>query len=486
MSKVFHRSFLGSLLLGSFFLSSCSNQFESAHKDLSQHVEDHLACKNFRSEVFNSFYQYVDQQKSLPSAEAISDHLVDILKRRKFSADKENLKTALVAEIKSLAELMTVGVSQELHPNDHQEHLQKMIEMEFEDISTEGNISLNKKLYQRLNQIDTLARKLDLDCKAPDTAPPTPAPLPNHPQLSSSLPLLGGHVAMATAYQSCHSLRLPAMTSSTDEVQGVIRTTKVDDVGYRREYGDLSLIQRTHYYLQGASYGGACRSILNQPMIYDYGGQPILQTQKINFFIDSGGGSALGVDCSAFISTALATAGLRYSSKVDNKPIFIRQTSAKFINPKSVGWSCFDRIKLTPEKNILPGDIMAIRGHVVMIDEVPDDPFGIKNIVSRRDCDHLSYQNFNFVILQSSPSKGSIGINRFQAKDYLAESTSMRNGFLAYAKFACYALVDKKTYDLNDSALGIIRHKGTPECKAPRVELVHESCITQCPELTKI
>ena len=469
-------------LLGSFCFWGCSNKLETAQKDLSQHIEDNLACKNFRSELFNSFYQYVDLQKSLPSAQNIGDHLAELLKQRKIPAGKEHLRNELAAEIKTLTALMTTDISEHLRPADSQEHLQKIIELEFEDISSDENVFLNKKMQQSLVRIDRLAQQMDLTCTAPETTTPALPPLPVSQNIPS-LSLLGGHLAMATAYQSCHSLRLPAMTTSTEDVQGVIRTTKVDNVGYRREYGDLSLIQKTHYYLQGGSYGGACQSILSQPMIYDYGGQPVVLSQKINFFVNSGGGSALGIDCSAFISSALATAGLPYSSKIDNKPIFIRQNSAKFINPKTAGWNCFDRISLTPSQSIFPGDIMAIRGHVVMIDETSNDPFGIKNIVSRKDCEQLSYQNFNFIVLQSSPSKGSIGINRYQARDYLAESTGMRSSFLAYAKMACYSQVDKRNYSLIDNSAGIIRHKGTRECKASRVELTHEACINQCPEL---
>ena len=126
---------------------------------------------------------------------------------------------------------------------------------------------------------------------------------------------------------------------------------------------------------------------------------------------------------------------------------------------------------------------MAINGHVVMIDEAGEDPFGIKNISSKKDCENLSHQNFNFTILQSSPTKGSIGINRYVARDYLSESLGMQAKFLLYAKTACYAQVDQKNYAFNDMSTGIIRHKGTPECKAPRVELVNEACINQCPEL---
>ena len=111
------------------------------------------------------------------------------------------------------------------------------------------------------------------------------------------------------------------------------------------------------------------------------------------------------------------------------------------------------------------------------------DPFGIKNIVSKKDCENLSHRNFNFSVLQSSPSKESIGINRYAARDYLSESATMKAKFLLYAKTACYAYVDQKNYAFNDLSTGIIRHKGTSECKASRVELVNEACISQCPEL---
>jgi hypothetical protein len=119
-----------------------------------------------------------------------------------------------------------------------------------------------------------------------------------------------------------------------------------------------------------------------------------------------------------------------------------------------------------------------------MVDEVGEDPFGIRSVTSRNQCDHLSAQNFDFTIMQSSPSKGSIGINRYQVKDYLKEpGEKMVNGFLKYAKAACQAKIDSANYRLEDSAVGIIRHKGTPECRDRRIQLANEACVSQCPEL---
>lgn len=128
----------------------------------------------------------------------------------------------------------------------------------------------------------------------------------------------------------------------------------------------------------------------------------------------------------------------------------------------------------------IESEYQTINGHVVMVDKVGVDPFGIALAKTFAACSSLRTNNFDFTIIQSIPEKGSLGINRFIAKDYLAGGGTMATMFLGYAKAACLSRFDKVARNLVTPAYGIIRHQQTDSCLADRIALVNESCVQQC------
>ena len=203
-------------------------------------------------------------------------------------------------------------------------------------------------------------------------------------------------------------------------------------------------------------------------------------SSQISLFQDSGGGDALGIDCSAFVSSAVGVAGLRYKPGTDNKPVYTRYTSRDFISATKSNWTCYENISVSKSNSIKSGDIVAVEGHVVMVDTVGADPFGISKVSSSSGCDSLSYKNYDFAVIQSSPSKNSVGINRYRANVYLSESSKMQAVFGAYAKAQCRAKFSGATTNASTSSFGIIRHKDTAQCKTTALSLVGESCIKNC------
>jgi hypothetical protein len=121
---------------------------------------------------------------------------------------------------------------------------------------------------------------------------------------------------------------------------------------------------------------------------------------------------------------------------------------------------------------------------VVMIDEVGADPYGIAPITKIADCTsaNLPYSKFDFVIAQSSPSKNGIGVNRYQARDYLKESSTYRDGLTRYAIAACKAKFGTIT-TVDTTNLSVVRHKKTPECKAAALVANKEECVDSCQPL---
>ncbi len=155
--------------------------------------------------------------------------------------------------------------------------------------------------------------------------------------------------------------------------------------------------------------------------------------------------------------------------------------SSSYVEPQKNGLTCLNKIKVDANQSLLAGDIVAIRGHVFMIDSIGADPFGILKTKSLSDCDKMNAKNFDFVVSQSSNSKNGIGINRYQANDFIPEKGEViLPGILKYATYACQAYYNKKSYTPSIGTLSVVRHNGTKECMATRVKLAREECISTC------
>lgn len=282
---------------------------------------------------------------------------------------------------------------------------------------------------------------------------------------------------LAVTYQSCDVLKLKPLTANVPNVEG-IQEKCCHGKGMMRTISNLSSLLKTNYYLQSPLTGPQCFSIKENPLIYDYGGRPNFTRGlegKLDFFSNLGGTNVLGYDCSALVYSVLLGGGLRLKS---NKPFVasdvIAAQSKQFISPEVSGWDCLKRITLKPNQSIEVGDIVSFNGHVVMIYSTGEDPFGIRNLKS---CHDVKIQSFDFNVFQSSPSKEGIGINVYEAKDYLEESEQMAEIFLDYARSACLSQKQNKNIFLKRKAYSIIRHTQSPECQTKPVSFENESCV---------
>lgn len=490
--------------LSGFFLllAGCSSHLEVQSFDLGSKIVDRITCQNFRSKIFDSFYLFLDQNQASPverpliegALQALDQRLSGVSMSREEQQDfREGYRAILrVLSQSELSEKMSAL-----------ERTQWLIELETGSVDSqsvkEQGLILSKNFSRFRELVDKygMAKEGGSQCP-PDASSGEREPTPQEPSEETpavhegasrlSKMAVAGHFAFATLYQSCEVLKLPEINAQTPDLQGVAKDKAVDSVGWGRKYTNIPLLQKTHPYLnwRTANQGLApnCRSVREAPPVYDYGGVPKWDgANSLNFFVNSGsGGPALGIDCSALISSAIGQAGLRYQPGLPNKAIYSRRTSKEFLRPEASKLTCFDRIVLGPDSSIAPGDIMAINGHVVMIDRVGVDPFGVSRISKASDCSGgINLRNFDFAILQSSPSKNSIGVNRFTVKDYLEPGSGMATGFQKYAVAACLSHLDGKKRKLMEDDVAIIRHKGTPEClSTQRVEFVGAECVQRC------
>lgn len=455
--------------------TSCSRLSTIDGQNFVQPVVAKIGCDNFKSQIFDSFYLYLDKKDNDLYVSDIENFLQENIQHR-FGLDSQ-ASSEIFNQVKTILQIIEKSKYSEMN---NSARIRSLISLETGSEKTAELIHAKNLLNQNLLALSQLVDKYDISCAEEKTISP-PSFQINSLQQNVKF---GAYFTMAHTYQSCEVLRLPDMTKATEDVQGVAKAQKVDSVGWGRKYTDISLIQKTNYYLKNIpDPSPGCTNIKNKPLVYDYGGTPSWDGKNsLNFFVNAGeGGPALGVDCSAFVSSAIAKAGLRYAPGLPNKPIYVRRSSSEFLDPESNQLTCFNRITLDGPQSVQDGDIMAVQGHVVILDHVGADPWGMAQVKTVSECSQLTYKNFDFTVLQSSPSKNSIGINRYKASDYLAESEKMRNGFEKYARQNCINFLTKKKTKPRYTDVSIIRHKMTSECLAPTlVDFQNQSCVASC------
>jgi hypothetical protein len=247
-------------------------------------------------------------------------------------------------------------------------------------------------------------------------------------------------------------------------------------------------VLRTHYYFAATRpvENQACGQLRRNPLIYDYGGKPFASSGTrgtLNVFRDAGSGTdALGIDCSGYVFSAMASAGLRVVAGESLKAQNVYGiNSARFMRAPDSGLSCFRYASVSATQSLLPGDVVASDGHVFLVDWVGDDPLGIEAIGEIQDCrlGPISAARFDFVLSQSGPIKGGIGINRIHARDYLL-SGEMKTGLEQFAVTACRRRFLGGSETVRPGAVGVVRHRRSAECLDREVYLEHQDCLNSC------
>lgn len=492
------------LFSGFIVLSGCAPKNFEAVQQVASDAAGAIGCTDFESKTWDAINAYLIEQNSMLTAEDIRGPLKSSLKVLKVSkvslADlKERKIETLGQDVNELFELLLNEAPQVEQVQDAQGLLRVLSALELGDHSTESKVKLQNKVQAQFAKIKKQVAAMGIECTTPETPELPETPVTEEegasPELTKSslpLPVYGIRRTLATAYQSCQVLDEPIMTKNTQDIaEGAITITgkHTDGVGNRRVIGNLTTLLHTHpYYKNVNGYANGCLKGSSYPMIYDYGGRPFATTSAnnvLNFFKDSGTGTkVLGTDCSGFVYTGLVAAGLRLSPNKLVKATGVNGiSSTMFVEPDKNNLSCLAKITLTAKTDLKAGDIVAVRGHVIMIDSVGSDPFGLNGIKTAEACSRVDSKKFDFVIIQSSPSKNAVGMNRYQAKDYLEESDKMREGLTRYAHSACLARVNNRSYTPNLGTLSVVRHKLTPECMGARIKLSQESCTESCPQL---
>lgn len=489
-------------------VTACAPQgFEAVNEIASQAVQD-IACKDaeLETKLWDGLKTYLLEQKTMPSAGDFRQAMRQQVEGLKSSnpqlkdEDVEKISSALTQLVNALLDEAPQGE----RVSTPEQLLILLSAIDVGDRSTVFRSYMQDKVRANFKALQKTVQSYNLNCPAP-LLPPPPAsastPVENRNfeyhkakelEQGGHLAVFGGRWAFATAYQSCQSVQLPSMNDQTPDVAGVSVVGKhPDGVGSKRAISSLPKLQASHYYVRDMStYGEGCFNVRQNPLIYDYGGKPFGTTaadSPIDLFKNNGDGtSVLGIDCSGYVYTSLATAGLRLKA---GRPLKASDSwawgSSSYVEPQDNGLTCLSKISVSPLASLKAGDIVAVYGHVLLIDKVGNDPFGIDKVTTEGACSKITSDQFDFVVAQSAPSKGGIGINYYEARHYLPTSSKMKTGMEKYAYYACLAKFNGKSYTPNVGTLSVVRHKGTQECMAPRVKLARETCIESCSSLVR-
>ena len=299
-----------------------------------------------------------------------------------------------------------------------------------------------------------------------------------------------------------------------DPVAFPLQGLSLESSGRRRRVTSADALVSSHYYLQNQPnpVPEGCVDPRRPPPIYSMGAKPngytYWQTGRIGLFSDlagkascesasdyvCGAPSVRGIDCSGFIVSSLAAAGLKF--RTDQRPSFIGTTSfVSEVDPDTHANSCFSRVSPSQDSGRLrSGDLFIVPGnHVLIIDSAGPDPFGISRV---SQCSEISPAHFDFRVIQSSGTGNGIGVNRMEASQYfggiLANSVAAAVsgghsslGFLGplldHARRACQMAREGAPRTASRSSIGqILRHKGGAACSTSAANFGDQDCTASC------
>lgn len=452
------------------FVTACAKPFEALEPQASKAVEQ-ITCDHAQSALYDVVYASLIDLQTVPQKTELVDLFSRVIESKKLSVPSDLL-------LKMVEDFYQVILSQSA--SDAQSMLQKVAAAEIGSQENAEAEQVQKDLSEIQARWKSVVQESGAECPR-ETVETTTTTVRsrNHPIVS------GANKTLGVAYQSCEAVRKPAMTVQTPNLQGIsITGTHPDGVGRKRVIGDLPALLRTDYYIKDFQLGANCKDIRKSPLIYDYGGKPHTPSAgtSMDLFINAGDGTTvLGIDCSGYVFTSIATAGLKLDPNKKLKPVLVHGINAvMYKEPVKNGMPCFEKISVGTVGTLKAGDVAAKSGHIVIVESVGADPLGISNATTEAQCNALTSKNFDFIVAQSSPSKEGVGINKFVAKDYLLESAGMRTGFEKYAREACKAKLKNSNVTLTGQEVQVIRHKMTAACIDQPVQLVGEACVSSC------
>ncbi len=324
-------------------------------------------------------------------------------------------------------------------------------------------------------------------------------PIPLHPAARGARKLL------ASFYQSCKAIDLP-IEDGAETLKGVLVGDSIDGQsglqgGKIRKITNLDAFVDSHRVLselkKDENYPGPqCKDATKQPPLFAYASRkyPTRSTGEFKIFSKGGGITrssppASGIDCSSFVSVALASQGLKMSKEQTG---FRDMTTRSLKTQAAKSNSCIENAKVSPNEPLKAGDIINVATtHTVIIDSVGKDPLGVEKYAAAGNCNAISPKDFNFTYVHSGAIRNSYGPSRVKANYH--RSGVMWNNLAVMAKRLCHEKVsgnngrrDSRLSGMNEN-FGLLRHKSEdPECISDKkYKIEGQQCIDGCENTDK-
>lgn len=315
--------------------------------------------------------------------------------------------------------------------------------------------------------------------------------------LHSPLALQGARLLMATMYQSCEAPTIEVPMSYTDfssPVQRSGRARTLANSSRVRDYNEFN-----PYLANRGSTRPGCFNVMNQPPVYGYGAKPSVSDGLIDLHEDQANASNCGsgagkngiscnsrpvsaIDCSGFIVGAMRRMGLNLTVGEKPHPGFVN--TSRFNEAAGEANSCLNFVSATADSSISPGDFLNVgANHIVMVEEVGEDPLGIKRHLQAGTCNRIGVDDFDFKFLHSG-ALAHIGVAKVDAKHPEIEGFMER--FVIMAQRTCNRLRSNSSSAIaansSSNGISILRHAGDekPGCIGERERFKNEECIDGC------
>ena len=463
-------------------------------------------CQSFRAYVWNYIYKIVSiENGNTPPYYTVKEQIIQRVQNlmKDHPAHKKDIENFALRFVEIYA-LVTEFMHENPGEQAEEEVQETLVQFEF-GIEGQKHSAFIQKLQHTFEELDKNAKALNQNCEEEETESYDDlAERTQSGSYSDSMkewnidwfytmrkhlhPLVyGARKVMATAYQSCSALDLNLMPKK-HTTRGIYATSRHSSGnGWRRVISDKDALNQSHFYLSQISTPNSsqCLNTHTYPLIYDYGGKPSTSMRSINLFKNSGTGSkALGVDCSGFVASAMASAGLRLKPGVFIRPIHVKGVNSwMFKTAQKNKLSCLLQQDLSINNPIRPGDIIASNSHVLIVEMAGEDPFSLRSVRNENDCHSrtIKLSQFHFSIIQSSAHNNGVGINRMHIQDAVAGGlASISRGLKRTASRACYKMFGKETHT-NIGEISILRHASNVSvCRDREIYLENQECLQSC------
>ena len=472
-------------------------EFEEDYSDYSDFstMFRKAGCRDFRNYVWNYIYRIVSIENGKPPPyHTVKEKVVQRIETltQDSSASPKDIRSFAMKFVEIYA-LVTEFMDQ-----NTEEAANTLVQLEH-GIVEPAHTDFTNSLKQIFADLEERAKALNQECQ--EEAPTQIAEDHSSKQGEESTwgiqwfhtlkqnthPLIyGARKVMATAYQSCNVLDLALMPTgyTTRGIQATARHSSGN--GWRRKVTDLNALNASHYYISNMSIPASnqCLNVYNYPLVYDYGGKPSTARNSINLFRNAGSGSpSLGVDCSGFVTAAMASAGLRLKKNVNIRSIHVKGINSwMFKTANRNNLSCLHKQDISPQNPLRSGDIVASQSHIFIVEYAGADPFQLQSITNSNKChsQRTTLNRFNFTIIQSSAHNNGVGINRMHAKIAIDGLGSIERGLKKIASRACYKKFDVEAHS-NIKEISILRHdSNNPECRDREIYIEKQECLNHC------